>query len=53
MDTLEGQYDQGSVPSGHGHKSDIADMGDFSDEEEEQWEEIEPPKTHESDGVCC
>ena len=47
MDTLEGQYgDQGSAPSVslNGHKSDIADMGDFSDEEEEQWEEIEPPK---------
>ena len=47
MDTLEGQYgDQGRVPSvsTNGHKSDIADMGDFSDEEEEQWEEIEPPK---------
>ena len=25
-------------------KSDIADMGDFSDEEEGQWEEVEPPK---------
>ena len=47
MDTLEGQYgDQDSVPSvsTNGHKSDIADMGDFSDEEEEQWEEVEPPK---------
>ena len=47
MDTLEGQYgDQDSVPSvsTNGHKSDIADMGDFSDEEEGQWEEVEPPK---------
>ena len=47
MDTLEGQYgDQDSVlsVSTNGHKSDIADMGDFSDEEEEQWEEVEPPK---------
>ena len=25
-----------------GHNSDIADMGDFSDEENEQWEEVEP-----------
>ena len=30
--------------STNGHKSDIADMGDFSDEEEGQWEEVEPPK---------
>ena len=47
MDTLEGQYgDQDSVPSvsTNGHKSDIADMGYFSDEEEGQWEEVEPPK---------
>ena len=45
MDTLEGRYgDQDSVPSvsTNGHKSDIADMGDFSDEEEGQWEEVEP-----------
>ena len=44
MDTLEGQYgDQDSVPSvsTNGHKSDIADMGDFSDEENEQWDEVE------------
>ena len=25
-----------------GHNSDIADMGDFSDGEDEQWEEVEP-----------
>ena len=45
MDTLEERHgDQDSVPSvsTNGHKSDIADMGDFSDEEEEQWEEVEP-----------
>ena len=24
-----------------GHNSDIADMGDFSDEENEQWDEVE------------
>ena len=36
MDTLEERHgDQDSVPSvsTNGHKSDIADMGDFSDEE--------------------
>ena len=52
MDTLEGQYgDQDSVPSvsTNGHKSDIADMGDFSDEEEEQWEEVEPSKNVQTD----
>ena len=52
MDTLEGQYgDQDSVPSvsTNGHKSDIADMGDFSDEEEGQWEEVEPPKVVHTD----
>ena len=52
MDTLEGQYgDQDSVPSvsTNGHKSDIADMGDFSDEEEGQWEEVEPPKVVQTD----
>ena len=52
MDTLEGQYgDQDSVPSvsTNGHKSDIADMGDFSDEEEGQWEEVEPSKDVQTD----
>ena len=59
MDTLEGQYgDQDSVPSvsTNGHKSDIADMGDFSDEEEGQWEEVEPSEGRTNgctDGVCC
>ena len=44
MDTLEGQYgDQDSVPSVStiGHNSDIADMGDFSDEDNEHWDEVE------------
>ena len=52
MDTLEGQYgDQDSVPSvsTNGHKSDIADMGDFPDEEEGQWEEVEPSKDVQTD----
>ena len=52
MDTLEGRYgDQDSVPSvsTNGHKSDIADMGDFSDEEEGQWEEVEPSKDVQTD----
>ena len=52
MDTLEGQYgDQDSVPSvsTNGHNSDIADMGDFSDEEEGQWEEVEPSKDVQTD----
>ena len=52
MDTLEGQYgDQDSVPSvsTNGHKSDIADMGDFSDEDEGQWEEVEPSKDVQTD----
>ena len=35
--------------STNGHKSDIADMGDFSDEEEGQWEEVEPPKVVHTD----
>ena len=45
MDTLEERHgDQDSVPSVStmGHNSDIADMGDFSEEEDGQWEEVEP-----------
>ena len=52
MDTLEERHgDQDSVPSvsTNGHKSDIADMGDFSDEEEEQWEEVEPSEDVQTD----
>ena len=52
MDTLEERHgDQDSVPSvsTNGHKSDIADMGDFSDEEEGQWEEVEPSEDVQTD----
>ena len=52
MDTLEERHgDQHSVPSvsTNGHKSDIADMGDFSDEEEGQWEEVEPSEDVQTD----
>ena len=35
--------------STNGHKSDIADMGDFSDEEEGQWEEVEPSEDVQTD----
>ena len=52
MDTLEERHgDEDSVPSvsTNGHKSDIADMGDFSDEEEGQWEEVEPSEDVQTD----
>ena len=52
MDTLEERHgDQDSVPSvsTNGHESDIADMGDFSDEEEGQWEEVEPSEDVQTD----
>ena len=52
MDTLEERHgDDDSVPSvsTNGHKSDIADMGDFSDEEEGQWEEVEPSEDVQTD----
>ena len=29
-----------------GHNSDIADMGDFSDEDNEHWDEVETSKTY-------
>ena len=52
MDTLEERHDDedsGPSVSTNGHKSDIADMGDFSDEEEGQWEEVEPSEDVQTD----
>ena len=52
MDTLEERHgNEDSVPSVSttGHKSDIADLGDFSDEEEGQWEEVEPSEDVQTD----
>ena len=38
----DGKHDSMSWLSTNGHNSDIADMEDFSDEEEEPWEEVGP-----------